>query len=377
MGVFKKGKSWYIDYYVLGRRKREKVGPNKVQARVVLQKRKVQIAERKFLDVRRHEKIKFEDMTRTYLETYSKPNKKSSRRDSISIKHLVSFFVNKYLHEITALDIEKYKIKRLQKVSPATVNRELACLKHIYTKAKEWGKVSENPATNVKLLRERGRRLRYLEAEEIEKLYDACSDDLKPIVAVAVNTGMRMGEILNLKWGDIDFRQRIIYIMESKGGEKREIPLNQTLYLALLRVRKNRGSPFVFCRRDGKRRKDIRGTFKAALKKAEIENFRFHDLRHTFASQLVMAGVDLKTVQELLGHKTIEMTIRYSHLSPGHKRRAVEIFDKKVDTIWTPKEKLGDSDWLDKLAKTLTEDRSGDSAGVAEWVDAVDLKSTG
>jgi len=377
VGVFKKGTNWYIDYYVQGRRKREKIGPSKAQARVVLQKRKVQIAEGKFLDVHRYEKIKFEDMARTYLEAYSRPNKKSSRRDSISIKHLVAFFANKYVHEMRALDVEKYKIQRLQKVSPATVNRELACLKHIYTKAKEWGKVSESPASKVKLLRERNRRLRYLEEEEIKRLYNACSEDLRPIVAVALNTGMRIGEILSLKWGDIDFRGRIIYIMDSKSGEKREVPLNRTLYVALLGVRKHRDSPFVFCGKDGKPRKDIRGAFKAALKKAEIEDFRFHDLRHTFASHLVMRGVDIKTVQELLGHKTMEMTLRYSHLSPDHKRRAVEIFDKRMDTIWTPKEKLEDSDWLDKLAKALTEAQSGDSAGVAEWVDAVDLKSTG
>jgi len=110
MGVFKKGKNWYIDYYVNGRRKREKVGPNKKQARTVLQKRKVQIAEGKFLDIRRHQKVKFEDMGETYMEAYSRPNKRSSARDETSLKNLTGFFGGKYLHEITSLDIEKYKV---------------------------------------------------------------------------------------------------------------------------------------------------------------------------------------------------------------------------------------------------------------------------
>ena len=111
MGIFKKGKSWYIDYYIQGRRKREKIGPSKAQARVVLEKRKVQIAEKKFLDVQSHEKVKFEEMAKTYIDAYSKPNKRSFRRDEISLKNLTSFFGGKYLHEITSLDIEKYRVQ--------------------------------------------------------------------------------------------------------------------------------------------------------------------------------------------------------------------------------------------------------------------------
>ena len=137
MSVYKKDNTWYIDYYVNGRRKRESIGPSKELAKKVLQKRKVQIAENKYLDVKRNERIPFSEMTKLYLEAYSKPNKRSWDRDELSIKHLNSFFSNKYLHEIGPLNIEKYKVERKRQVSPSTVNRELACLKHMYVKAIE------------------------------------------------------------------------------------------------------------------------------------------------------------------------------------------------------------------------------------------------
>jgi len=115
MGVFKKGKNWYIDYYVQGRRKREKIGPSKRQALIVLQKRKVQVAERKFLDIQKHQKIKFEEMGKLFLENYSKPNKRSWRRDEEIVGHLTDFFKGRQLYEIGPLDIEKYKRKRRDK----------------------------------------------------------------------------------------------------------------------------------------------------------------------------------------------------------------------------------------------------------------------
>ena len=139
MGVLKKGNNWFIDYYVEGRRKRERIGPNKKQALIVLQKRKVQIAENKFLDVKKNERILFKDMANLYLEAYSKPNKKSYRRDISCVNNLNSVFGGRYIHEITALDIEKYKLKRQEKVSNATVNRDVACQTYI----KEGGRVGE------------------------------------------------------------------------------------------------------------------------------------------------------------------------------------------------------------------------------------------
>jgi len=368
MAIFKKNDSWYIDYYVNGRRKRESVGPNKKQARTVLQKRKVQIAENKYLDIRRFGEIRLNDMNKEYLEIYSKPNKRSYSRDETIIGHLDRFFAGKYLHEITVVDIERYKRERLKQVSKSTVNRELACLKHIFKKANEWGKTDQNPPGKVRRLKTVSPRIKYLETEEIKALYNAAVSYLKPIILTAVNTGVRKRQLLNLKWTDLDFRNRLIYLSDTKGANERKIPMNQTVYLTLLKVPKNPNSPYVFCHQNGKPYKDLRASLNKAAKEAGIERPRFHDLRHTFASHLVMAGVDLKTVQELLGHKTIEMTLRYSHLSPDHKRAAMEVLGRRMDTIWTPTGRMRKKEKIDS-SKTLPVGEYK-NAEVAKLVDA-------
>ena len=340
MGIYKKGENYYIDYYVYGKRKREKIGPSKALAEIVLKKRKVQIAEGKFLDIEKEQKIKFEDFADEYVELYLKPNNRSWRKaEAHNIKCLKSFFAGKYLHEITPLLVEQFKIQRSKEVSPATTNRALSCLRSMFNRAIAWGKFKGvNPVKGVRFFKENNTRIRYLEKEEIIKLLKCCRGHLKPIVILALNTGMRKGEILNLKWRDIDFKRGIIYLLKTKNNERREIPMNETVKTALIRVRKHPDSPYVFCGKDGKPFSDIRTSFSNALKKVGIKDFRFHDLRHTFASHLVMSGVDLNTVRELLGHKSIEMTLRYAHLSPDHKKRAVDILGKRMDTFWTPEE---------------------------------------
>ncbi len=341
-----------------------------------MQKRKVQIAENKYLDVKKNERIPFSEMAKLYLEAYSKPNKRSSWRDEISVKHLESFFGRRSLYTITPLDVEQYKKKRVNEVSSATTNRELACLKHIFTKANEWGKIEGNPIASVKLFKVREGRIRYLEKEEMAKLIDTCPSYMKPMVISALNTGMRKGEIFNLKWNDIDFRKRIIYVLVTKNNEVRKIPVNDITFKTLLRVRKNPRSPYVFCKNNGEPYKDIRGGFNAALKRAGIKEFRFHDLRHTFASHLAMAGVDLKTVQELLGHKTFAMTLRYSHLSPDHKRQAMDILGRRMDTNWTPTRKLKETLPVELISELSNNEHEEDYAGVVELADTLDSKSS-
>ena len=332
---FKKG-NWYIDYYANGKRKREKIGTSKALAETVLKKRKVEIAENKFLDIKREHKVKLEDFCEEFLNLHSKVNKRSWKADYFHLKRIANSFKGKYLYEITTRDIEKYKAERLKEVSPATVNRSLAVLNVLFNKAVAWGKLNANPAKSIKLLREPKGRLRFLEKEEIVKLLKFCRGHLKPIVIVALNTGMRRGEILGLKWHDIDFKRNVITLLNTKNGEKKEVPINEQVKTALIRVGKHPDSPYVFCNKEGRPYGKVRKSFFTACKKADIINFRFHDLRHTFASQLVMSGVDLNTVRELMGHKDMRMTIRYSHLSPSHKKRAVDILGRQMDTIWTP-----------------------------------------
>ncbi|MDD5431664.1 MAG: site-specific integrase [Candidatus Omnitrophica bacterium] len=355
MGIYLRKDNWYIDYYANGIRKREKIGTSKKLAETVLQKRKVQVAEGKFLDIKREKKIKFDDFANEYLEVYSKPNNRSWKADLHNLNRLKSFFDGVCLHEITPLLVERFKVERVKEVKPATVNRALARLKSIFNKAIAWGKFNGvNPVNSVKFFPEDNQRTRYLEKEEIIKFFEYCSGNIKPIVIVALNTGMRKGEILNLKWHDIDFKRDIIYLLKTKNNSKREIPMNEAAKTALIKVKKHVDSPYIFCGKDGRPLQNIRKSFFTALEKAGIINFRFHDLRHTFASQLVMSGVDLNTVRELLGHKSLEMTLRYSHLSPDHKKRAVDVLGERIDTFWSPEVNEAKVPENTRLATVLT-----------------------
>jgi integrase len=325
----KRGITYHIIYFVNGKRKKETIGGDKKLAEVVLHKRLTEIAEGKYLDVKREEKIKFEDFADHYLEVYCKPNHKSFKSDINNIKALKRFFAGKYLYEITSEDVEKFKAERIKEgkkgITPATVNRSLAWLKSMFNRAIEWKKVKDNPVCKVKLFKENNQRLRYLEKEEITKLLDNCFEHLRPIVIVALHTGMRKGEILNLKWRDVDFKRDIIYLYNTKNGERREVPMNDLVKKTLITVRKHPNSPYIFCNKKGKPYGDIKKSFFTACENTGIMNFHFHDLRHTFASHLAMRSVDLNRIRKLLGHKTLQMTFRYAHLSPGYLKQAVDI----------------------------------------------------
>jgi len=334
MAIFQKGKDWYIDYYHRGRRKRKKIGHSKKLALQVLQDVQLKIAKGEYLGIYDEKKIPFEEYAKQYL-AFSKANKAWStyqRRDRFSIDNLVSFLKGKYLFEITPEMIEKYKVGRLEKVTPASVNRELACFKHMYTKAIEWGYVKSNPAKGVKRLKEPPGRLRYLKPEEAEALLKACADHVRPIVVTALNTGMRRSEILNLKWHQVDLKNRNIMVINAKNNESRVIPINQTLYKELFILSQKAKGEYLFSDLNGHPFGDVKKSFASAMKRAKIKDFRFHDLRHTFGSHLVMQGVDLRTVQQVMGHKDIKMTMRYSHLSSEHVQEAME----KLDKLWTP-----------------------------------------
>ena len=207
----------------------------------------------------------------------------------------------------------------------------------MFTKAVEWGMVEEELRKcirKVKLLPENNRRLRYLLPEECQRLIDSCDEHLKPIVITALNTGLRKGEIFNLKWENIDTETGFILLnqAQTKNSERKEIPMNQTLLKTLKGI--PRQFEYVFANPlTGNRYNDVKRSFTTALKKAEIRDFKFHDMRHCFASWLVMGGIDLTTVKELMGHKDFKMTLRYSHLAPSHKIKAVDT----LDTILTIK----------------------------------------
>jgi len=335
MGVFQRNGHWYMDYYTAdGKRVRKKIGPNKSLAMTVLRKRKVEVAENKHLDIKREQNVYFEVFADSYLELYSKLNNRSWRKSDLhNVNTLKRYFAGKMLHEIRPEAIERFKADRLKEVSVARVNRNLSCLKCMFNRAIDWGKIEQNPMRKVKMLKETNTRLRYLEKEEIAKLLNSCSENLRPIIIVALNTGMRQGEILGLKWEDVDLKRGIIYLLNTKNGDRREVPMNKAVSMALEGIERDTESSYMFCDKFSKPYINVRSSFFTAMKKSGIINFRFHDLRHTAASHLVMAGVDLNTVRELLGHKSLGMTLRYAHLSQDHKKRAVAMLSTHIDSI--------------------------------------------
>jgi integrase len=322
-----------VDFYdPSGKRVRVRVGPNKKLARSALDKVRADIAEGRFLDKRKAPPPKsLATLCKEFLE-WSRSNKRSWKRDELCIRHLWAFFGDCKVTDISAFQIEKYKQKRKQEVSPRTVNIEVQCLKVMLGKAVKWGYIAATPAKDVRKFKEPPGRVRYLSPDETERLLAACSDKLRLIVVVALHTGMRRGEVLGLRWEDIDLQQRTIRVTDSKNGEARTVPMTAAVHEVLQQHQQQRSGdcPWVFPSSAAGRRDNVNTAWRTARKRAKLADFRFHDLRHTAASYLAMAGVDLRAIQEILGHKTFAMTLRYSHLSPQHKAKAVLALDRAI-----------------------------------------------
>lgn len=341
MAIYQRGNNWYIDFTFKGQRIRESIGPSKKNAQKVIDKRKTEVVENKYLDIRKEPvPVTFHEFAKQYLE-WAKSNKKGSTysRDVSIMRHLDKEFEGKNIQDITTWHIEKWKAKRAERLKAGSVNRELALVKHLLLKATEWKDknkipfLKENPAKRVKCLKGVAKRVRYLMPDEIRILLSNCDDLLdgllKPLVTVALHTGARKGELQKLKWPQVDNELGLISFLDTKSGERRDISMNETVKTTLKAL--ERTSEFVFPSRKGKAicSAQIHRAFAEALKKSKIEDFHFHDLRHTFASNLVMQeGVELNDVRELLGHKKMDMTLRYAHLSPKHKGKMVNILDR-------------------------------------------------
>ena len=222
MRTYQRGGVWYIDYSFNGRRVRKKVGTSKKMADLALKDIELRITKGEFLGVAEPKKVFFENLCCDYLQ-FSKANKtrQSHRRDETSIKNLLKVFRGTPILMIKAHDLERYKASRLDEVSPATVNRELSCIKHMMTKAVHWGILLKNPLRSVAKLKEPPGRVRYLTVDEISRLLYCCSQHIKPIIVTALNTGMRKGEIFGLKWEDVDLVKRVILVRDSKNHRSR------------------------------------------------------------------------------------------------------------------------------------------------------------
>ena len=337
-GIFEKEQGsgeWWIRYAdASGRIRREKAG-RKSAALALYRKRKVEVLQgRKLPEKLRQHPVMFREIAQDAL-AYSRAHKRSYRDDEYRTATLLEWFGCCSADSITPQEIERQFEQRTW--APATYNRYRALLSFTYRIAVRNGKLTDNPIRKLARCRENNGRTRFLDADEEAALrakIRELSPECEPEFNLALHTGMRRNEQYRLRWEHVDFRLGLISVVKSKNDKRRAIPMNEVAREALEKLYQRRdGSAYVVPGTSGDRGRDWRRSFEDAVKKAGVQDFCWHDLRHTFASRLVMAGVDLRTVAELLGHKTLAMVMRYAHLAPGHLRQAVErLIPERTDT---------------------------------------------
>lgn len=369
-------KTYYYSYYnQAGKRKRYKIGRHgavsSVQARDIAIKLAGRVADNEDVqESRKKTKAEAERQKsktlRSFLdnryESWLTAHRKSGAGNIQSIKRQFGFLMDKPLDEITGWVIEKWRTERKKAgLKSTTINRELGCLKALLSRAVDWGVIDMHPLSRVRPLKtDNNTVVRYLNTEEEKALRSALAereklmrekrarfndwlkqrhqslvpeypegryvDHLAPMVLLSINTGLRRGEVFNLRWEDVSFSNATVTVHgdTAKSGRTRHIPLNQEAIAVLKKWRQKLDpSALVFPGDNGQPLKEVKKSWGTLLDIAKIKNFRWHDMRHHFASKLVMVGVDLNTVRELLGHSTLDMTLRYAHLAPEHKAEAV------------------------------------------------------
>ena len=330
-GIFERPRGsgvFWIRYSDGGRKiRREKIGTKLQLAIDAYHKRKIEVREQKFFPERPRSAL-FEELTRDFLEFSRIRHSRAHYEHNLNfVEFLLQEFRGRPADQVTAQEIMRV-LGAPTRWAPATRNRYRAAISGIYSLAFRNDKISVNPAKKVRLWRENNARVRFLEAKEEKSLRAAIASPVHIAeLDLALATGMRRGEQYRLRWSSIDWTRKILTVQNSKNGERRHIPINATALEALRVLRRGRAAAaFVVPgpSAEADRAEDNRRWFDAATKRAGIRDFHWHDLRHTFASRLVMAGHDIRTVQDLMGHKTIGMTVRYSHLSAPHKRDAVK-----------------------------------------------------
>ena len=351
-GVFKyvgkTGVSYGVDYYANGNKHREVVGPSMAEAKEKLEEIHTQVRKGDFVVNRK--KFTFAELLKRFEEI--KEGSGSSYFENTQkyyLPILANFFGTMKLYQISPYDIEKFKKMRMETPkryggtrSQTTVNRELACLQGLFSKAVTWGMMERNVFDRFResiFFPENASRVRYLQESEIKTLLAVSPPYLKNIIKAALLTGLRKGDALSLKWEDVDLEKGLLFFNEQKKRGRRVTKvLNSDMIDLLMSIRKGK-SGYIFNAPvprkkgekeyiaypdpNGKSLKDVARSFGTALKKAGISNFRFHDLRHTSASYMVMRGASLQATQQHLGHSNVSMTMKYSHLSPAYLKEEI------------------------------------------------------
>ncbi len=334
-GIFEKERGsgvWWIRYAdAQGRYRREKAG-TKSAAIALYRKRKTQALEGKKLPEKlRRAPVTFAEIARDAL-AYSRAHKRTYENDRCRMPEILRWFRDRAADSITPQDIERRLDQAIteNRWKPATANRMKALLSMIFRISMETGKVSSNPARLVRSRPTDNTRVRWLSAEEEAQLRAAITQWWPrhlPEFEIAVHTGLRRSEQYGMTWENVDLARRQLAISRSKNGRPRFVPLNSAALAAFEVLRASQGKPStgpVFRQSNGEPLIGPRKWFEPAVRRAKIFGFSWHCLRHTFASRLVMAGVDLRTVAELGGWRTLQMVMRYAHLAPQHQLEAVE-----------------------------------------------------
>ena len=368
-------KTWYVSFWKDEKKQSHKLGSADVltvtEARVMAKDFLARLARGETPEKKVKEKLQLGEFIETYYRPWVEVNRKTGKETVAILRSSFGFLFKQPIEEIKKIDLEKWQMERKKNGSKdATINRLMTALKAALNWGVERELIESNPLARLKPLQERDseKKARYLTPDENTRLIAALNerearlragrenhnkwlsergkeplppldggfvDYLKPLVLLAMNIGVRRGNLFSLKWGDVNFAAKTIHLPSdtTKPGEDLHVYMNQTVIDTLNTWRQQSDDTssealvFPSPKKKGALMSSTRRSWTAVLKAAQIENFRFHDLRHDFASQLVMQGVDLNVVRELLGHSDMKMTLRYAHLAPENKLKAVELLD--------------------------------------------------
>ncbi len=342
MGVYKRGNRWWIEYQREGTRYRESAGRTKRVAEQALAVRRAEVAQGKFQIEATRRSPRVEVFVEEYLAWARLHHRTAENTEASRLRILLPFFRGRRLRDLTPALIEQYKAQRAREVKPATVNRELEVLSSLLSRAVTSGQLTVHPMKGGKVrhLPQHNLVERILTDKEEMRLLKVAPPELQDVLVVALDTGMRLGELTSLTPADVDLARAEVRLRHTKNGKERRLPLTPRA-VAVFTARCYGLTPEapLFPSRPGQRPWRLDSAFGRACARAGVTGLRFHDLRHTFASRLVTGGVDLVTVQHLLGHGDLRMTSRYAHPTGASIRQALAVLAQqqgvptKVPTI--------------------------------------------